>query len=176
MKRTSEQIRADIKSTIKQMKEDLEATRIAYNKIVANNQTELPLDYGLKDKITELPLGDGRNNKVFTRAKYLAAKQSIKTQFGALNENELANVMQIMKSGFPQRVIGGNSYTEGEYNKLLSTLREISIEDLIELFIEAKLGWEENTDKQRTKSYLESADEVADVLKFLFERQIKKQS
>jgi hypothetical protein len=177
MKKTSEQLKAERKEIIKQMREKLNDLKLRENfKQVASAQTELQLDYGLNDKITELPAGYGQNNKLFTRAKYLQAKQKIKIQFGTLNENELATAIQIMKSGTPKRVIGGNSYSEEEYNKLFSTLRELSIEDLIELFIEAKLGWEENTDKQRTENYSESADEVSDVVKFLFERQIKKQS
>ena len=50
-----------------------------------------------------------------------------------------------------------------EYNKLIATLRELSIEDLLLLFIEAKTGSQEDVDKLPV-SYLETIDELGDML------------
>lgn len=50
-----------------------------------------------------------------------------------------------------------------EYNKLLTTLRELSIEELLLLFIEAKTGSQEDIDKLPV-SYLETVNELGDML------------
>jgi predicted transcriptional regulator len=50
-----------------------------------------------------------------------------------------------------------------EYNKLLSTLRELSIEELLLLFIEAKTGSQEDIDKLPV-SYLETVNELGELL------------
>ncbi len=54
-----------------------------------------------------------------------------------------------------------------EYNKLLATLRELSIEDLLLLFIEAKTGSQEDID-QLPVSYLETVNELGDMLNSLY--------
>jgi len=50
-----------------------------------------------------------------------------------------------------------------EYNKLLATLRELSIEELLLLFIEAKTGFQEDIDKLPV-SYLETVNELGELL------------
>lgn len=50
-----------------------------------------------------------------------------------------------------------------EYDKLLTTLRELSIEDLLLLFIEAKTGSQEDIDKLPIK-YFETLEELGDML------------
>ena len=50
-----------------------------------------------------------------------------------------------------------------EYNKLLDTLRELNIEDLLLLFIEAKTGSQEDIDSLPL-SYLETIEELGDML------------
>ena len=50
-----------------------------------------------------------------------------------------------------------------EYNKLLATLRELSIEELLLLFIEAKTGTQEDIDKLPV-AYLETINELGDML------------
>lgn len=50
-----------------------------------------------------------------------------------------------------------------EYNKLLDTLRELNIEDLLLLFIEAKTGSQEDIDRLPL-SYLETIEELGDML------------
>jgi len=50
-----------------------------------------------------------------------------------------------------------------EYNKLLATLRELTIEELLLLFIEAKTGSQEDIDKLPV-SYLETVNELGDML------------
>jgi hypothetical protein len=50
-----------------------------------------------------------------------------------------------------------------EYYKLLSTLRELSIEELLLLFIEAKTGSQEDIDKLPV-SYLETVNELGELL------------
>jgi hypothetical protein len=50
-----------------------------------------------------------------------------------------------------------------EYNKLLTTLRELSIEELLLLFIEAKTGSQEDIDKLPV-SYLETVNELGKLL------------
>lgn len=59
-----------------------------------------------------------------------------------------------------------------EYNKLLSTLRELSIEDLLLLFIEAKTGSQEDIDKLPV-GYIETVEELGEMLnKFYADRVI----
>jgi hypothetical protein len=59
-----------------------------------------------------------------------------------------------------------------EYSKLLATLRELSIEDLLLLFIEAKTGSQEDVDRLPV-SYLETIEELGDMLnKFYADRVI----
>lgn len=55
------------------------------------------------------------------------------------------------------------SNRQEEYNKLLSTLRELNIEELLLLFIEAKTGSQEDIDKLPV-SYLETVNELGDML------------
>jgi len=55
------------------------------------------------------------------------------------------------------------SNRQDEYNKLLATLRELSIEELLLLFIEAKTGSQEDIDKLPV-SYLETVNELGDML------------
>jgi len=50
-----------------------------------------------------------------------------------------------------------------EYNKLLATLRKLSIEELLLLFIEAKTGSQEDIDKLPV-SYLETVNELGELL------------
>jgi len=50
-----------------------------------------------------------------------------------------------------------------EYNKLLATLRELSIHELLLLFIEAKTGSQEDIDRLPV-SYLETVNELGDML------------
>lgn len=50
-----------------------------------------------------------------------------------------------------------------EYNKLLATLKELSIEELLLLFIEAKTGSQEDVDKLPV-SYLETVNELGEML------------
>lgn len=60
-----------------------------------------------------------------------------------------------------------------EYNKLLSTLRELSIEDLLLLFIEAKTGFQEDIDKLPV-GYLKTVEELGEILnKFYADRVIE---
>ena len=50
-----------------------------------------------------------------------------------------------------------------EYDKLLATLRKLSIEDLLLLFIEAKTGSQEDIDKLPV-DYLDMVKELGDML------------
>jgi hypothetical protein len=50
-----------------------------------------------------------------------------------------------------------------DYNKLLATLRELNIEDLLLLFIEAKTGSQEDIDRLPV-GYLETIEELGDML------------
>jgi hypothetical protein len=50
-----------------------------------------------------------------------------------------------------------------EYNKLIATLRELSIEELLLLFIEAKTGSQEDIDRLPV-SYIETVSELGDML------------
>jgi hypothetical protein len=50
-----------------------------------------------------------------------------------------------------------------EYNKLLATLRELSIEELLLVFIEAKTGSPEDIDRLPVR-YLDTIDELGDML------------
>lgn len=50
-----------------------------------------------------------------------------------------------------------------EYNKLIATLRELSIEELLLLFIEAKTGSQEDIDRLPV-SYIETVNELGDML------------
>lgn len=50
-----------------------------------------------------------------------------------------------------------------EYNKLLATLRGLTIEELLLLFIEAKTGSQEDIDRLPV-SYLETINELGDML------------
>lgn len=50
-----------------------------------------------------------------------------------------------------------------EYNKLIATLRELSIEDLLLLFIEAKTGSQEDIDKLPV-NYIETVNNLGDML------------
>ena len=50
-----------------------------------------------------------------------------------------------------------------EYNKLIATLRTLSIEELLLLFIEAKTGSQGDIDKLPL-SYLETVEELGDML------------
>jgi hypothetical protein len=54
-----------------------------------------------------------------------------------------------------------------EYNKLLATLRELSIEELLLLFIEAKTGYQEDIDRLPV-SYLETIEELGDMLNKIY--------
>jgi hypothetical protein len=55
-----------------------------------------------------------------------------------------------------------------EYNKLLSFLRELSIEELLLLFIEAKTGSHKNIDRLPV-SYLKTVEELGDMLNNFYE-------
>lgn len=50
-----------------------------------------------------------------------------------------------------------------EYNNLIATLRELSIDELLLLFIEAKTGSQEDIDKLPV-SYIETVNELGDIL------------
>jgi hypothetical protein len=54
-----------------------------------------------------------------------------------------------------------------EYNKLLATLRELSIEELLLLFIEAKTGYQEDIDRLPV-SYLETIEKLGDMLNKIY--------
>ena len=54
-----------------------------------------------------------------------------------------------------------------EYNKLLATLRELSIEELLLLFIEAKTGSQEDIDKLPV-AYLKNISELGDMLNIFY--------
>lgn len=54
-----------------------------------------------------------------------------------------------------------------EYNKLINTLRELSIEELLLLFIEAKTGSEEDIDNIPVR-VLETVEELGDLLNKLY--------
>lgn len=59
-----------------------------------------------------------------------------------------------------------------EFNKLQATLRGLTIQELLLLFIEAKTGSEEDIDKLPVR-YLETIDELGDMLnKFYADRVI----
>jgi hypothetical protein len=59
-----------------------------------------------------------------------------------------------------------------EYNKLLATLRELNIEELLILFIEAKTGSQNDIDRLPV-SYLETVNELGELLdKFYADRVI----
>jgi len=63
-----------------------------------------------------------------------------------------------------------NKERQEEYNKLLATLRELSIEELLLLFIEAKTGSQEDIDRLPV-SYLETVEELGEMLnKFYADR------
>jgi hypothetical protein len=55
------------------------------------------------------------------------------------------------------------SNRQDEYNKLLATLRELSIDELLLLFIEAKTGSQDDIDKLPL-SYLQTVEELGDML------------
>jgi hypothetical protein len=55
------------------------------------------------------------------------------------------------------------SNRQEEYNKLLATLGELSIEELLLLFIEAKTGSQEDIDRLPVR-YLETVNELGDML------------
>jgi len=50
-----------------------------------------------------------------------------------------------------------------EYNKLMATLRELSIEDLLLLYIEAKTGSQEDIDRLPVECF-ETINELGDML------------
>ena len=54
-----------------------------------------------------------------------------------------------------------------KYNRLLSTLRELNIEELLLLFIEAKTGSQEDIDKLPV-SYLETVNKLGDMLNIFY--------
>lgn len=56
-----------------------------------------------------------------------------------------------------------NINRQEEYNKLINTLRELTIEELLLLFIEAKTGSQEDIDKLPA-SYLETVEELGEML------------
>ena len=61
-----------------------------------------------------------------------------------------------------------------EYNNLLVNLKDLNIQELLLLFIEAKTGSEEDIDKLPVR-YLETIDELGDMLnKFYADRVIDK--
>jgi len=60
-----------------------------------------------------------------------------------------------------------------EYNKLINTLRELTIEELLLLFIEAKTGDQDDIGRL-PESYLETVSELGDMLNnFYADRVIK---
>lgn len=64
------------------------------------------------------------------------------------------------------------SNRQEEYNKLLATLRDLDIEDLLRLFIEAKTGYQEDVDKLPV-DYLMTISALGDMLnKFYADRVI----
>ncbi len=60
-----------------------------------------------------------------------------------------------------------NNKRQDEYNKLIAQLRELNIEDLILLYIEAKTGSQEDVDKLPV-SLLEAIDKLGDTLNKLY--------
>lgn len=56
---------------------------------------------------------------------------------------------------------------QDDYNKLLATLRELNIEELLLLFIEAKTGSQEDIDKLPV-TYLETVNELGDLLNKIY--------
>ncbi len=54
-----------------------------------------------------------------------------------------------------------------DYNKLLATLRDLSIEDLLLLFIEAKTGSQEDIDRLPV-GYLEAVEELGELLNIFY--------
>lgn len=58
-----------------------------------------------------------------------------------------------------------------EYNKLLATLRELSIEDLLYLFIEAKTGSQDDIDKLPV-SFLETVNELGELLNSIYANRV----
>jgi len=55
------------------------------------------------------------------------------------------------------------SNKQEEYNKLIATLSQLSIEELLLLFIEAKTGSQKDIDKLPV-SYIETVNELGDML------------
>jgi delta-aminolevulinic acid dehydratase/porphobilinogen synthase len=63
-----------------------------------------------------------------------------------------------------------NRERQEEYKKLLATLRELSIDELLLLYIEAKTGSQEDIDKLPV-SYLETLEDLGEMLnKFYADR------
>lgn len=60
-----------------------------------------------------------------------------------------------------------NRERQEEYNKFIAALRELSIEELLLLFIEAKTGSQEDIDKLPV-SYLETVEELGEMLNKLY--------
>lgn len=60
-----------------------------------------------------------------------------------------------------------------EYNNLLATLRDLSIEDLLLLFIEAKTGSQEDIDRLPIY-YLETVNELGDMLNSFYAERVLK--
>lgn len=58
-----------------------------------------------------------------------------------------------------------------EYNKLLATLRELTIEDLLYLFIEAKTGSQDDIDKLPV-SFLETVNELGELLNSIYANRV----
>jgi hypothetical protein len=54
-----------------------------------------------------------------------------------------------------------------DHNKLLATLRDLSIEDLLLLFIEAKTGSQEDIDRLPV-GYLEAVEELGELLNIFY--------
>lgn len=60
-----------------------------------------------------------------------------------------------------------NNKRQDEYNKLIAQLRELNIEDLILLYIEAKTGSQQDIDKLPV-SLLEAIEELGDTINKLY--------
>ncbi len=60
-----------------------------------------------------------------------------------------------------------NRERQEEYNKLIAQLRELNIEDLLLLYIEAKTGSQEDIDKLPVR-LLEDIEELGDTLNKLY--------
>ena len=66
-------------------------------------------------------------------------------------------------NSFKKNNMSKQNNRQEEYNKLLSTLRGLSIEELLLLFIEAKTGSQKDIDRLPV-SYLETVEELGDML------------